>query len=100
MIELLRSHARAGAALFISIPNEGSFPEDNRFHVTEFEYEDVIAILEGLDGAQVFGQSHAEGSLISALDAVEAGPVQARLTLAERADCAALQPLSAGRQRR
>ena len=86
VIELLRSHARAGAALFISIPNEGSFPESNRFHVTEFEYEDVIAILDGLDGGQVLGQSHAEGSLISAPDAVEAGPVQARLTLAERAD--------------
>ena len=86
VIELLRAHARAGAVLFVSIPNEGSFPpEDKQFHLTEFEYEDVIAIIDGLDGAQVFGQSHAEGSLISAPDAVEAGPVQARLTLAERA---------------
>jgi hypothetical protein len=46
----------------------------------------VIAIVDGLDGARVLGQSHAEGSLISTVDAVEAGPVHARLTLAERAD--------------
>lgn len=86
VIEMLRSHAEAGASMFISIPNEGSFPEDNRFHVTEFEYEDAIAICEGLDGARVLGQSHAEGSLIGDLDAVELGPVQAHLAMAERAD--------------
>ncbi len=84
--ELLRSHAQEGVALFISIPNEGSFPEDNPFHLTEFDYEDAIAIFEGLPGARILGQSHAEGSLISELGAVELGPVEANLVLAERAD--------------
>lgn len=85
-VKLLRSHAEAGMSLFVSIPNEGSFPEENPFHLSKFSHEDAIALCDGLQRARVLGQSHAEGSLIADPDSVEAGPVNARLALAERAE--------------
>jgi SAM-dependent methyltransferase len=82
-LERLRAHAEGGLTLIVSVPNSRRFGGENPDHVSEFDLETALGAFEGLPGATVLYQFHAEGSLIRALSADR---LEAHMTLAERAD--------------
>lgn len=62
----LRRHAEAGVRILASIPNSKAFEEDNEFHLTDFGWEEVHAVLEGFDDTVLLFQHLAEGSVVLA----------------------------------
>jgi SAM-dependent methyltransferase len=82
-IEQLRGHAESGLTLIVSLPNSKPFREQNPHHVAEFDAESARAAFERLPGATVLYQFHAEGSLIRS---ASGGELEARVTLADRAE--------------
>jgi 2-polyprenyl-3-methyl-5-hydroxy-6-metoxy-1,4-benzoquinol methylase len=62
-VELARL-AEGGAKLLLSFPNSRGFEERNRFHVTDFGWEETQAMIARFDAPVVLEQFAAEGSLI------------------------------------
>jgi len=56
--------AEAGVRLLMSLPNSKGFDEENEFHVTDFGYEEMRALIEPLPGPVLLEQRLAEASLI------------------------------------
>jgi SAM-dependent methyltransferase len=56
--------AQGGAKLVLSFPNSRGFEERNRYHVTDFGWEETKALIERFDTPVVLEQYIAEGSLI------------------------------------
>jgi SAM-dependent methyltransferase len=65
-LQEMRRHAKAGVRILASIPNSKAFEEDNEFHLTDFGWEEVHAVLEGFDNAVLLFQHLAEGSVVLA----------------------------------
>jgi 2-polyprenyl-3-methyl-5-hydroxy-6-metoxy-1,4-benzoquinol methylase len=63
-VSRLRRHADKDVALILSVPNSRTFKEDNPFHVTDFDHERALALLDELSGGTVLFQYLLEGSLI------------------------------------
>ena len=61
--ELVRL-AGAGTRVILSLPNSRGFDERNRFHVTDFGWEEAQQLIAGFDAPVVLEQYLAEGSLI------------------------------------
>jgi SAM-dependent methyltransferase len=61
--ELVRL-VEGGTALILSIPNSRGFDEQNEFHLTDYGYDEMIAMRENFRGAIVRSQYLAEASLI------------------------------------
>jgi 2-polyprenyl-3-methyl-5-hydroxy-6-metoxy-1,4-benzoquinol methylase len=79
----LRDQARRGVRLVMSVPNSRAFEEDNEFHVTDFGYEQALALAEEFDGATMIGQYLTEGS---AIVVAGADGVDSRLVNLEQAE--------------
>ena len=56
--------AEGGARLVVSLPNSKGFEERNEFHVTDFGYEEMRALIARLPEPQVLEQRLAEASVI------------------------------------
>jgi 2-polyprenyl-3-methyl-5-hydroxy-6-metoxy-1,4-benzoquinol methylase len=82
-IETLLTLAEGGTAMLLSVPNSKSFREDNPFHVTDFGYEEALALFGRFENAVVLHQHVAEGSLISSDAAAE---LDARLVQADHGE--------------
>jgi len=63
-LEALRSAARSGLRIIISIPNSKAFDESNAYHHTEFGFDEAMRAFESFDDVVVLDQFHAEASLI------------------------------------
>jgi 2-polyprenyl-3-methyl-5-hydroxy-6-metoxy-1,4-benzoquinol methylase len=57
--------AEAGARLLLSFPNSKGFEEENEFHVTDFGYEEMQALIAPLPEPVVLEQRLAEASVIA-----------------------------------
>ena len=60
----LRDHAERGLRIVASVPNGKLFDEQNPFHVTEFGYDEAMAVFAGFPATIMVPQFLAEGSLI------------------------------------
>ncbi len=56
--------AAGGVRVVLSLPNSRAFEERNRFHATDFGWEESQALISRFDGAVVLQQYLLEGSLI------------------------------------
>jgi SAM-dependent methyltransferase len=79
----LRRHVDAGLGVLVSLPNSRTFGEENRFHHTEFDYEEAVETFKRIGATDVLHQFHAEGSLISSR---EDGPLDGSSGLSGRAE--------------
>jgi methyltransferase family protein len=70
--------AEAGVRLLVSLPNSKGFSEDNEFHVTDFGYEEMQALIAPLPDPVLLEQRLAEASLITEAG-TDAGEVAGRL---------------------
>jgi SAM-dependent methyltransferase len=82
-LELLAGHAGAGVKLILSVPNSRAFDEANKFHLTDFGFEEALAAFERFEDVTVLYQYIAEGSVIQG--EVTEG-LEADLVLRERAE--------------
>jgi SAM-dependent methyltransferase len=82
-LELLAAHAAAGMKLILSVPNSRAFDEANRFHLTDFGFEEAMAAFDRFEDVTVLYQYIAEGSVIQGEGADGLG---AELVLRERAE--------------
>ena len=82
-VELLVALAEQGTQLLLSVPNSKTFHEDNPYHVTDFGYEEAMALFGQFENAIVLHQHVAEGSLISADASAE---LDARLVLGDHGE--------------
>ena len=57
--------AEGGVKLVISLPNSKAFEEDNEFHVTDFGYEEMRALIERLPEPALLCQRLGEASVIA-----------------------------------
>jgi 2-polyprenyl-3-methyl-5-hydroxy-6-metoxy-1,4-benzoquinol methylase len=64
-LTLLREHAEAGSRLVLSVPNSKLLEEENRFHFTDFGYEEACETFAGFPQVLILPQFLAEGSLIT-----------------------------------
>ena len=67
VLQQLRHLAASGLKLLVSLPNEDKFVEDNHFHVEQFSWREVTALVASLPGAVALQQFLAEGSVIAAV---------------------------------
>jgi 2-polyprenyl-3-methyl-5-hydroxy-6-metoxy-1,4-benzoquinol methylase len=67
----LSALASDGMRLVVSVPNSRTFGEKNEFHLTDFGFDEAIALAARLGGATVLYQFLAEGSLIQAANPQE-----------------------------
>lgn len=65
LIAELARLAESGARLVVSLPNSKGFEEENEFHVTDFGYEEMRALIARLPEPQVLEQRLAEASVIA-----------------------------------
>lgn len=72
-----------GAALLASVPNSGTFGEENDFHLTDFDPAGARALADRIPGATLAFQTHAEGSVIRS---AETDVVDARVRLTGEQD--------------
>jgi SAM-dependent methyltransferase len=79
-VEALRDLAAKGMKLAVSLPNSRTLGEENRFHVTDFSYDEAMRLFEELGDADVLYQFNAEGSLIRR---EESGQLEAEEVLSE-----------------
>jgi SAM-dependent methyltransferase len=63
-LELLGGHAAAGVKLILSVPNSRGFDEANKFHLTDFGFEEAMVAFERFEDVTVLYQYIAEGSVI------------------------------------
>lgn len=70
--------AEGGARLVVSLPNSKGFEERNEFHVSDFGYEEMRALIARLPEPQVLEQRLAEASVIAPAGA-GGEPVSGRL---------------------
>jgi SAM-dependent methyltransferase len=82
-LEALRSHAKQGMRIILSVPNSKAFAEENPHHVTDYGYEEAHAALAGFEDCVFLYQFVAEGSLIRGMDA---GEPTGRLVLTEHGE--------------
>lgn len=82
-IAQLRRLAGAGVRLVVSVPNVRANVGDNPFHLTDFDLEDVRALVAELPGGALLEQHIAEGSLIRARPGAD---VDCRLVAEEHAE--------------
>ena len=82
-LELLAAHAAAGVKLILSVPNSRAFDEVEKFHVTNFGFDEAMAAFDSLRGREVLYQYIAEGSLIQGEDP---DGLEAELVLREHAE--------------
>jgi len=82
-LELLAGHAGAGLKLILSVPNSRAFDEANKFHLTDFGFQEAMAAFDRFEDVTVLYQYIAEGSVIQG-----DGPdgVEAELVLREHAE--------------
>jgi 2-polyprenyl-3-methyl-5-hydroxy-6-metoxy-1,4-benzoquinol methylase len=71
-LELLRRAAHDGVRIVASMPNSKMLGEDNPFHVTNLDYEELLALFDDFPEVTVVPQFLAEGSLICPAGATEA----------------------------
>lgn len=83
VVQLARLVA-AGVRVLVSLPNSKGFGEENAFHLTDFGYEEVRALLDRL-GPDVgfYNQFLAEGALILPLDDERPGTSTAALATSD-----------------
>jgi len=82
-LELLAGHAVAGVKLMLSVPNSRAFDEANKFHLTDFGFEEAMAAIESIEDVTVVYQYIAEGSVIQGEGA---DGLEAELVLREHAE--------------
>jgi len=63
-LEHLRRHSDGGVRLILSVPNSATFEEQNPHHVTDFDRDLALELLERLGGGVMLEQFLSEGSLI------------------------------------
>jgi 2-polyprenyl-3-methyl-5-hydroxy-6-metoxy-1,4-benzoquinol methylase len=63
-LHALQQHASWGMKLVVSIPNSKTFGEENRFHLTDFGFDDAVEMCSRFDRATLVYQFLAEGSLL------------------------------------
>ena len=63
-LELLAGHAGEGVKLILSVPNSRAFDEANKFHLTDFGFEETMAAFDRFKDVTVLYQYIAEGSVI------------------------------------
>jgi SAM-dependent methyltransferase len=82
-LELLAGHAVAGVKLILSVPNSRAFDEANKFHLTDFGFEEATVAFDRFEDVTVLYQYIAEGSVLQG-----EGPegVEAELVLREHAE--------------
>ena len=80
-LALLREYAERGAQIVASVPNGKLFGERNRFHVTQFGYDEAIRAFADFPSVLMLPQFLAEGSLICPTEATE---TEVSLTLEDR----------------
>jgi ubiquinone/menaquinone biosynthesis C-methylase UbiE len=83
VLDALVRHAERGVRLIVSVPNSRTLGERNVFHVVDFGYDEVRAIVERFDSARLLYQYLAEGSLVRGDEASE---VTAEVPLDEHAE--------------
>lgn len=64
VVDALAGLARRGTRLIVSLPNSHGFEEENPFHLTDFGYEEAMALFARLGEPVVLSQYLAEGSLL------------------------------------
>ena len=82
-LDLLEAHAAAGLKLVLSVPNSRAFDEENRFHLTDFGFDEAMAAFSRFEDVEVVYQYIAEGSIIQG---ERAEGLKAELVLHERAE--------------
>ena len=80
-LALLREHAERGTRIVASVPNDKLSGERNRFHVTQFGYDEAIRAFADFPSVLMVPQFLAEGSLICPAGATE---TEVSLTLEDR----------------
>ena len=85
-----RRHAAAGVKLILSVPNSRAFDEVNKFHLTDFGFEEAMAAFDRFEDVTVLYQYIAEGSVIQGEDP---DGLEAELVLREHAEPRVREPL-------
>ena len=70
-LAMLREHAQRGVQIVASLPNSKMLREDNPYHVTNLDYEELIGLFAPFPEAVIVPQFLAEGSLICPPGATE-----------------------------
>jgi 2-polyprenyl-3-methyl-5-hydroxy-6-metoxy-1,4-benzoquinol methylase len=65
VVDELARLAQGGARIILSLPNSRGFEEENEFHVTEFGYEEMQALVSRLPEPVMLEQRLAEASVIA-----------------------------------
>jgi SAM-dependent methyltransferase len=82
-LELLSAHTAAGVKLIVSVPNSRAFDEANKFHLTDFGFEEAMLAFDRFEEVTVLYQYFAEGSVIQGEDP---DGLEAELVLREHAE--------------
>jgi SAM-dependent methyltransferase len=82
-LELLAAHTAAGVKLIVSVPNSRAFDEANKFHLTDFGFEEAMHAFDRFEDLTVLYQYFAEGSVIQG---ESPDGVEAELVLREHAE--------------
>jgi SAM-dependent methyltransferase len=82
-LELLAAHTAAGVKLIASVPNSRAFDEANKFHLTDFGFEEAMLAFDRFKDMTVLYQYIADGSVIQGEDP---DGLEAELVLREHAE--------------
>lgn len=87
LIEGLVRFADSGGRVIVSVPNSRTFGEDNRFHLTDFDYDSAMQLWDRFEGGRRYLQFVAEGTMLVDVElADDELPTTAQLTLAEHGE--------------